>query len=113
MLEQILKQLFIDAFVKLYGKEPSSQQLSFQKTRPEFEGDVTVVVFPFVKTAGKAPDVLAKELGDEMMRESEMIAKFNVVKGFLNLVISVIGCHSWRIIILMIISVEKRSRGNQ
>ena len=88
MLEQILKQLFIDAFVKLYGKEPSSQQLSFQKTRPEFEGDVTVVVFPFVKTAGKAPDVLAKELGDEMMRESEMIAKFNVVKGFLNLVIS-------------------------
>ncbi|MGN0032567.1 MAG: arginine--tRNA ligase [Candidatus Limimorpha sp.] len=88
MLEQILKQLFIDAFMKLYGQEPASQQVSFQKTRPEFEGDVTVVVFPFVKTAGKAPDVLANEVGTEMMRGSDMIARYNVVKGFLNLVIS-------------------------
>ena len=49
MLEEILRQLFVDAFTKLYGQEPPVQQVNFQKTRPEFEGDLTVVVFPFVK----------------------------------------------------------------
>jgi arginyl-tRNA synthetase len=88
MLELILKQLFIDAFKKLYGQEPNAQQVSFQKTRPEFEGDVTIVVFPFTKLAGKAPEALANEMGTEMMAESPFIAKYNVVKGFLNLLIS-------------------------
>jgi arginyl-tRNA synthetase len=88
MLELILKQLFVDAFKKLYGQEPPAQNVSFQKTRPEFEGDFTIVVFPFVKMAGKAPEALANELGTEMMQESSFIAKYNVVKGFLNLLIS-------------------------
>ena len=88
MLELILKQLFVDAFKKLYNQEPPAQNVSFQKTRPEFEGDMTIVVFPFVKMAGKAPEALANELGTEMMRESSFIAKYNVVKGFLNLLIS-------------------------
>lgn len=88
MLELILKQLFIDSFKKLYNQEPPVQNVSFQKTRPEFEGDITIVVFPFVKMAGKAPEVMANELGTEMMRESGFIAKYNVVKGFLNLLIS-------------------------
>lgn len=88
MLELILKQLFIDSFTKLYNQEPPAQNVSFQKTRPEFEGDMTIVVFPFVKMAGKAPEVMANELGTEMMRESNFIAKYNVVKGFLNLLIS-------------------------
>jgi arginyl-tRNA synthetase len=64
------------------------QQVNFQKTRPEFEGDMTIVVFPFVKLAGRNPEQLANELGAEMIKESDMIAKFNVVKGFLNLLIS-------------------------
>ena len=88
MLELILKQLFVDSFKKLYNQEPPAQNVSFQKTRPEFEGDMTIVVFPFVKMAGKAPEALANELGTEMMRESGFIAKYNVVKGFLNLLIS-------------------------
>ena len=83
-----MKQLFVDAFKKLYGQEPPAQNVSFQKTRPEFEGDVTIVVFPFVKLAGKAPEALANELGTEMMKESDFIATYNVVKGFLNLLIS-------------------------
>ena len=49
MLEEILRQQFVDAFIKLYGQEPPVQQVNFQQTRPEFEGDLTVVVFPFVK----------------------------------------------------------------
>ena len=64
------------------------QQVNFQKTRPEFEGDMTIVVFPFVKLAGRNPEQLANEMGAEMIKESAMIAKFNVVKGFLNLLIS-------------------------
>lgn len=88
MLELILKQLFVDSFKKLYNQEPPAQNVSFQKTRPEFEGDMTIVVFPFVKMAGKSPEVLANELGTEMMCESNFIAKYNVVKGFLNLLIS-------------------------
>jgi len=88
MLEVILKRLFIDAFRNLYGQEAPASSVNFQKTRPEFEGDVTIVVFPFTKLAGKAPEALANEIGAEMAKESEFVAKFNVVKGFLNLLIS-------------------------
>ena len=88
MLEQLLRQLFIKSFKTLYGQEPPVQQVNFQKTRPEFEGDMTIVVFPFVKLAGRNPEQLANEMGAEMIKESDMIAKFNVVKGFLNLLIA-------------------------
>ena len=88
MLEQVLRQLFIKSFKSLYGQEPPVQQVNFQKTRPEFEGDMTIVVFPFGKLAGRNPEQLANEMGAEMIKESDMIAKFNVVKGFLNLLIS-------------------------
>ncbi len=88
MLEEVLRQLFIKSFASLYGQEPPAQQVNFQKTRPEFEGDMTIVVFPFVKLAGRNPEQLANEMGAEMIKESDMIAKFNVVKGFLNLLIS-------------------------
>ena len=88
MLEEVLRQLFIKSFTTLYGQEPPVQQVNFQKTRPEFEGDMTIVVFPFVKLAGRNPEQLANEMGAEMIKESDMIAKFNVVKGFLNLLIS-------------------------
>lgn len=88
MLEILLHQLFIDTFSRLYGQEPPSQQINFQKTRPEFEGDMTIVVFPFTKITGKNPEQLANELGTEMQKSSNIIAGFNVVKGFLNLTIS-------------------------
>ena len=88
MLEEILRQLFVNAFTKLYGQEPPVQQINFQKTRPEFEGDLTVVVFPFVKMAKKSPEVMADEIGREIVAKSEIVSKYNVVKGFLNLLIS-------------------------
>lgn len=88
MLEQILRQLFVDVFTKLYGQEPPAQQVNFQQTRPEFEGDVTIVVFPFVKLAKKSPEVMAEELGCKMVETSSIISKYNVVKGFLNLLVS-------------------------
>lgn len=88
MLEEILRQLFVNAFKKLYGQEPPMQQVNFQMTRPEFEGDFTIVVFPFVKMAKKSPEVMADELGKEIIAESDIISKYNVVKGFLNLLVS-------------------------
>ncbi len=88
MLEEVLRQLFVKAFKNLYGQEPPVQQVVFQKTRPEFEGDMTIVVFPFVKIAGRSPEQLANEMGEEMNKESDMISRFNVVKGFLNILIS-------------------------
>lgn len=88
MLEETLKSLFINAFQTLYGHKPNESQISFQKTRPEFEGDFTIVVFPFVKVTGKSPETLANEIGAEIIKESDIIARYNVVKGFLNLLIS-------------------------
>lgn len=88
MLEEILRRLFVDAFTKLYGQEPPVQIVNFQKTRPEFEGDMTIVVFPFVKMAKKSPEIIADEIGKEMLGNSEIISKYNVVKGFLNLLVS-------------------------
>jgi len=88
MLEEVLRQCFIKAFKNLFGQEPPVSLVNFQKTRPEFEGDMTIVVFPFVKMVGRSPEQLANELGAEIVKESDMIAKYNVVKGFLNLLIS-------------------------
>lgn len=88
MLEETLTELFVCSFKKLYGQEPVRKQITFQKTRPEFEGDYTIVVFPFVKMVGKSPEAIANELGNEMVVESDIISCHNVVKGFLNLTIS-------------------------
>ncbi|MDO5762235.1 MAG: arginine--tRNA ligase, partial [Bacteroidales bacterium] len=80
----------VQAAVKaLYDMDATTQQVQIQKTKTEFEGHLTVVVFPFVKAAHKAPEQVAGEIGQYLVDNVEgIIAKFNVVKGFLNLVIS-------------------------
>ncbi len=70
----------------LYGIENAN--VSFQKTRKEFEGDVTLVVFPFVKMARKKPEQVAEELGEKLVKDLDIVTTYNVVKGFLNLSIS-------------------------
>ena len=66
---------------ELYGVEAS---VELQETRKEFEGDLTLVVFPFVRAAKKAPEMVASEIGEKLL-ESGAVTAFNVVKGFLNL----------------------------
>lgn len=67
----------------------NDSQVQLQKTKKEFEGNLTVVVFPFVKMARKSPEQVGTELGEYMKREAtDVVADFNVVKGFLNLVVS-------------------------
>jgi arginyl-tRNA synthetase len=60
-------------------------EISFQKTRKEFEGEVTLVVFPLLKTSGKNPEVTANDIGTYLQQNTNLIKKFNFVKGFLNL----------------------------
>ena len=78
-----------EAVKSLYGVEATAQQVQLQKTRDEFEGHLTVVVFPFVKAARKSPEMVGEEIGKYLVENvGDVVAKYNVVKGFLNLVIS-------------------------
>ena len=87
-LEQNISLLAKQAVQALYGIEATDEQIQLQKTRPEFEGNITLVVFPFVKLARKAPAQVAAEIGEWLMAKGEgLIARFNAVQGFLNLVI--------------------------
>ena len=80
----------VQAAVKsLYGMDATPQQVQLQKTKAEFEGHLTVVVFPFGKAARKSPEQVGNEIGQYLSENvSDVVTKFNVVKGFLNLVIS-------------------------
>ena len=69
----------------LYGMDANEKMLQLQKTRSEFEGNLTLVVFPFVKAAKKSPEQTAQEIGEYLVANCTAISKFNVVKGFLNL----------------------------
>ena len=85
-LEEILIPQVQEAVKDLYGIEITAQQVQLQKTRAEFEGDITLVVFPFVKAARKAPAMVAQELGEKLV--GGLVEKFNAVQGFLNLSIA-------------------------
>ncbi|MEZ4807827.1 MAG: arginine--tRNA ligase [Flavobacteriales bacterium] len=76
------------AFRSLFGHELDSGAIGFQNTRPEFEGDVTINVFPFLKISGKGPEQTAQAIGDQLCSTLPIVERFNVVKGFLNLVIA-------------------------
>ena len=85
-LEQQLTARVKDVVRELYGIEADDKQIQLQKTRPEFEGNLTLVVFPFVKAARKAPAQVAQEIGEKLV--GELVERFNAVQGFLNMVIA-------------------------
>ena len=88
-LEQKISLLAKSAVKALYDVEATDAQIQLQKTRPEFEGNITLVVFPFVKLARKAPAQVAAEIGEWLKANGEgLVARFNAVQGFLNLSIS-------------------------
>ena len=78
----------IAAVKDLYAQDITEQQVQLQKTRSEFEGHLTLVVFPFLKISRKKPEDTAQDLGEQLVKNCPAIASFNVVKGFLNLVIA-------------------------
>lgn len=75
------------AVKELYGQEVAEKMVQLQKTKKEFEGNLTLVVFPFLKISRKKPDETAREIGEYIKQNCEAIADFNAVGGFLNLVI--------------------------
>ena len=87
-IEEILAAAVSQAIADLYEAEIPANQITFQKTRPEFEGQFTLVVFPFLKISRKKPEDTAMEIGSWLVEKNEAVEKFNVVKGFLNLNIS-------------------------
>ena len=84
-LQKILSKNVIDAFDKLFSVEV--ENIEFQPTKKEFEGDITIVIFPFVKILKQNPKDIAEKLGN-YLENQDCVVKYNVVSGFLNLVIS-------------------------
>ena len=76
------------AIKELYGVEVPEKMIQLQKTRSDFEGNLTLVTFPLLKTSHKKPEDTAQEIGEYLKKNCKAIADFNVVKGFLNLVIA-------------------------
>ena len=87
-IEQQLVAATIEAVEALYGQTITPEQVTLQKTKKEFEGHLTLVVFPFLRISRKKPQDTAAELGAWLQENTELIAAFNAVGGFLNLVIA-------------------------
>jgi len=87
-LENILASVVTKAVRTLYSLEIEENQIQLQKTKREFEGDLTVVIFPFVKSARKSPEQTGQEIGEYLKQNNPLVSGFNVIKGFLNLSIS-------------------------
>ena len=87
-LEITLAQSVAEAIKQLYGAEVATEKIQLQKTRKEFEGDFTLVVFPFLALSKKRPEETAQEIGEQLKNSLPIISSFNVVKGFLNLAIA-------------------------
>ena len=87
MIDTILAQATAEAVKALYGLDFPAEKIVPQTTKKEFEGNVTIVVFPFLKASHKAPDATAQEIGDYLVERCSAVEKFNVIKGFLNITI--------------------------
>ncbi len=77
-----------EAVASLYGQQVPEKMIQLQNTRSEFEGNLTLVVFPFLKISKKSPEQTAQEIGQYLADHCEAVASYNVVKGFLNLVVA-------------------------
>ncbi len=86
-IDQIISQGVAKAVKELYGLDTDASAIVPQATRKEFEGNLTVVVFPWVKAARKSPEAVGQEIGQWLVDNEPAVDRFNVVKGFLNLVI--------------------------
>jgi arginyl-tRNA synthetase len=87
-IEQQISNAAQAAIKALYGQDVPEKMVQLQKTRSEFEGNLTLVVFPFLKASKKKPEETAQEIGEYLAAHCEAVAAYNVVKGFLNLVVA-------------------------
>ena len=87
-IEKQITASALEAVKNLYGADVPEKMIQIQKTRPDFEGNLTLVVFPLLRTSKKKPEDTAKEIGEYLKVNCQAVADYNVVKGFLNLVIA-------------------------
>ena len=87
-IEKVITEATIKAVKELYGQDVPEKMVQLQKTKDTFEGNLTLVVFPFLKISHKKPEDTAQQIGEVLQRDCEAVARFNVVKGFLNLVVA-------------------------
>lgn len=87
-IETILIESIAAAIKTLYGQEAATDKIQLQKTRKEFEGDFTLVVFPFLQLSRKRPEETAAEIGELLKANQSVVSSYNVVKGFLNIAIA-------------------------
>ncbi len=87
-LENILTEKIKESIQELYHNKVEDSIIQLQKTRKEFEGDITLVVFPFLRYSKKSPEQTGEEVGEYLKNELDIISSFNVIKGFLNLTVS-------------------------
>ncbi len=87
-IEQQITAAAAKVVAGLYGQEVPAKMVQLQKTKREFEGNLTLVVFPFLKMSRKNPEDTAREIGETLVAECPAVASYNVVKGFLNLVVA-------------------------
>lgn len=86
-LELKIAEITANALKSLYGIDVKYSYIQLQKTKKEFEGDLTIVIFPFVKMVRKSPEAIGNELGNFICEHESLVENFNVIKGFLNLCI--------------------------
>ena len=86
-IDNIISAATAEALKSLYGLEVEASTIVPQTTKKEFEGNLTIVVFPFLKASHKAPDATAKEIGDYLVANCEAVKEYNVIKGFLNITV--------------------------
>lgn len=87
-IETIIQDATIEAVKTLYGAEVNKKQVQVQNTRKEVSGDITIVVFPFLRMSRKSPELTAEDLGNYLTDKINIVDSFSVIKGFLNLEIS-------------------------
>ena len=91
VIEQQITGSVIAGIKELYGADIAEAQVQLQKTKKEFKGHLTLVVFPFLRMSKKSPEQTAQELGEYLVKNEPTVAEFNVIKGFLNLTVAS-GC---------------------
>ena len=87
-IEQQITGSVIAGIKELYGAEVDAKQVQLQKTKKEFKGHLTLVVFPFLRQSKKSPEQTAQEIGEYLLQNEPAVAEYNVIKGFLNLTIA-------------------------
>lgn len=87
-IEKKLSQSILQVLSDLYGQSVDEKSIQLQATRKEFDGDLTLVVFPFLKISKKTPELTAEEIGSKLKKIQPIVENYNVIKGFLNLTIA-------------------------